>query len=656
MASVLPNGKQSFETSTGAPLVGGRLYTYAAGTNTLKATFADAAETAPNTNPVILDARGEATVFWSGSYKAVLRDSLDVVIWTVDGIAGNVDAASLLALDLASTSAATKGAGQLGFSYAQNYVVATLGWSVRHVGIDITQHPYLADKTGVASSSAAIAAAIAAFPGVPLYAPAGIYRLDTEVAYVTSSAGVFTAGFQINGAGSNSTIFDTRVANGFAFRCATSIMGTFQHTVKFSNLQITTLASPVVAGGISLRSCYTVTMEDVWVKGLSGDGVRVIMSNGDQDGSNMITLRNVRLENCLGWGFNTLVTGAFNEVSFLRFEQVFIQGCGTSSATVPPTSGGMRWKGQIFVATGSAWVICQNVGLYIQGGAGLSNTAALDACTFENNFKKGLYCDGIDGFTMTRGQFYNNDGAIAQNGAQFVGTVYSVRGVDIDGTIIRATSGNNAYTAFSITGPTAALDTCRVRGTIWQNFDSVGQTRFSGWQFDPIAIECALVALSPISLVLRPEQSALGIGNKMPIRLRGSGAAPSTSGEWAVTQLATSGVSISNAGLVVSTRYYCYLYDNGGAPALELSTTVFATDANSGYSIKTGDATRLYVGSVLTDPAAAFFTINTGWLNPTPIAGQQVGTFIYMWYSGTSAAPRYRTGVLPTSDVDGNLV
>jgi Pectate lyase superfamily protein len=86
MAQLLPEGKQSFTNSAGAPLVGGKVYTYDAGTNTPRPTYQDAAGTVPNTNPVILDARGEATIFFNGSYKVILKDALDVTVWTVDNI------------------------------------------------------------------------------------------------------------------------------------------------------------------------------------------------------------------------------------------------------------------------------------------------------------------------------------------------------------------------------------------------------------------------------------------------------------------------------------------------------------------------------------------------------------------------------------------
>lgn len=89
-ASLMPQGKQSYVTASGQPLVGGKIYTYQAGTNTPLPTWSDAGQLAPNTNPVILDARGEASIFWRGVYKVILKDPNDVTIWTVDNIQSDV--------------------------------------------------------------------------------------------------------------------------------------------------------------------------------------------------------------------------------------------------------------------------------------------------------------------------------------------------------------------------------------------------------------------------------------------------------------------------------------------------------------------------------------------------------------------------------------
>jgi len=104
---LLPNPRQQFFGSDGNPLAGGKVYTYAAGTSTPKATYTDAAGVVPNTNPIILNARGEATVFWSGSYKVTITTSADVTIYTQDNVTGpDVGLRSDLA---ASTGAAAIG-------------------------------------------------------------------------------------------------------------------------------------------------------------------------------------------------------------------------------------------------------------------------------------------------------------------------------------------------------------------------------------------------------------------------------------------------------------------------------------------------------------------------------------------------------------------
>ena len=87
MSALSPTLKQRFFDSNGAPLVGGKLYSYAAGTTTPKATYTDESVSSANANPVILDANGEANVWLdSGFYKFVLKDSLDATQWTVDRV------------------------------------------------------------------------------------------------------------------------------------------------------------------------------------------------------------------------------------------------------------------------------------------------------------------------------------------------------------------------------------------------------------------------------------------------------------------------------------------------------------------------------------------------------------------------------------------
>jgi hypothetical protein len=95
MAVLTPSPKTAFVDAAGEPLVGGQLYTYIAGTTTLQATYTDATAATANTNPIILDSRGEANVWLGGAvYKFVLKDADGALIWTVDYISAPTAAVS----------------------------------------------------------------------------------------------------------------------------------------------------------------------------------------------------------------------------------------------------------------------------------------------------------------------------------------------------------------------------------------------------------------------------------------------------------------------------------------------------------------------------------------------------------------------------------
>jgi hypothetical protein len=90
-----PSPKAQFFTAAGVPLVGGKLYTYASGTTTPLATYTDSTGDTANTNPVILDSRGEANVWLGPSrYTWQLKDANDNLIWTAAGINSSPSAQS----------------------------------------------------------------------------------------------------------------------------------------------------------------------------------------------------------------------------------------------------------------------------------------------------------------------------------------------------------------------------------------------------------------------------------------------------------------------------------------------------------------------------------------------------------------------------------
>ena len=77
-----------FCDNSGNALVGGQLFTYQAGTTTPQATYTDSTGVTPNANPVVLNQRGEASVWLTPNtaYKFVLEDAAGNVIWSQDQI------------------------------------------------------------------------------------------------------------------------------------------------------------------------------------------------------------------------------------------------------------------------------------------------------------------------------------------------------------------------------------------------------------------------------------------------------------------------------------------------------------------------------------------------------------------------------------------
>jgi hypothetical protein len=98
MASLTPTPKQQNYGSDGNPLVGGKIYTYSAGTTTPLATYTDAGGLTANTNPIILNSLGQANIWLapSSSYKFSVFTSADVLLYTVDNITAPIDYLSLV--------------------------------------------------------------------------------------------------------------------------------------------------------------------------------------------------------------------------------------------------------------------------------------------------------------------------------------------------------------------------------------------------------------------------------------------------------------------------------------------------------------------------------------------------------------------------------
>ena len=136
----MPTPRQQFFSNAGAPLAGGLLYAYQAGTTTALATYSDAALSSANTQPIVLDASGRATVFLSArAYKFTLRTSAGVEVWTVDNVVGTAPPTSVQSVTTTCTPALTNGRNQtIQVNASSGAVTCQLPTAVGNTGVIFT--------------------------------------------------------------------------------------------------------------------------------------------------------------------------------------------------------------------------------------------------------------------------------------------------------------------------------------------------------------------------------------------------------------------------------------------------------------------------------------------------------------------------------------
>ncbi|MCU7840849.1 MAG: SGNH/GDSL hydrolase family protein [Candidatus Thiodiazotropha sp. (ex Troendleina suluensis)] len=111
--------KAKFFDDNGDVLAGGMVYFYEPGTTTPKDTYSDS-ETTTNSNPVILDSRGEAFIWGDGLYDVQVNDYQDVPVRTEPNI--GLDSAAITGETAAITSFACLGASDSEFGWNETWV------------------------------------------------------------------------------------------------------------------------------------------------------------------------------------------------------------------------------------------------------------------------------------------------------------------------------------------------------------------------------------------------------------------------------------------------------------------------------------------------------------------------------------------------------
>jgi hypothetical protein len=253
MAVLTPAPKMQFFDINGEPLVGGKVYTYEAGTTTGLATYADSSGTSVNPNPVILNARGEAPIWLGASiYKFKLADANDVEIWTVDYISAPISGVSPVLsgnviIDSNSSNPALK-ITQTGFGLALRVQDA--------VDPDLT--PFAIDSNGnvgIGTASPVSALEIAApgvFTGAWAYLPSGTTMLFAQTAAPTGWTKSTTHNNKALRVVSGTASSGGSVAFTTAFSAARGLSGsTDGHALTVAEMPAHTHTQEIMAGGVN---------------------------------------------------------------------------------------------------------------------------------------------------------------------------------------------------------------------------------------------------------------------------------------------------------------------------------------------------------------------------------------------------------------------
>lgn len=208
ISALMPEGRQRYFNNDGTPAAGGKLYTYAAGTTNPKATYQDVDGTTPHPNPIVLDAKGEAVIFWSGAYKVDLKqaDAQQVTGYPVDnyntdpgGLQGATATSKIKGSWFGNVVAWVSDLGtQIGASLI-GYYQGSVGAVVRSIQArlrdTISVKDFGAVGDGVTDDSVALNLAAAALGnGKSLYFPAGTYIVNSACVVFRGKTGICVYG------------------------------------------------------------------------------------------------------------------------------------------------------------------------------------------------------------------------------------------------------------------------------------------------------------------------------------------------------------------------------------------------------------------------------------------------------------------------------
>lgn len=235
--------RMQFSNALGVPLAGGKLITYAAGTNTPEPTYQDRELTTANPTSITLDSTGSC-VLWldpEKSYKFVLKSALGVTQpgWPVDNISGAstpVSLAGILAqLPKSSVLAGPNGSSLIGYEHADGAAPTTVETALRRNLDDVNLY-FIANE---ADSQPMFVRAMTARKRV--WVPSGVYTFDSSLPIPT--------GCTLEGTGDSSELRFTIAGDGITSTYA--INGSYAANITLHALKVSCMHVMNEGGGFA---------------------------------------------------------------------------------------------------------------------------------------------------------------------------------------------------------------------------------------------------------------------------------------------------------------------------------------------------------------------------------------------------------------------
>jgi len=199
-ATLMPTGRMKFWLANGSPAENGFLYSFAAGTSTPLATKTDSGGLTNATNPVQLDANGEAEIYLgTSSYKLELRDADGAVVagWPIDNIRSDY---GQVISDFGSTTV-NFGASLVGIQDAGGHYTGT------NVEAALQEVPDLVEATATTLLGGAYIAATGTNTYVATFSPAiPAYVAGLEIKVKFTTANTTAATINCNGLGAKDIV------------------------------------------------------------------------------------------------------------------------------------------------------------------------------------------------------------------------------------------------------------------------------------------------------------------------------------------------------------------------------------------------------------------------------------------------------------------